>query len=171
MLIGYARHGKDTVADVLVNTFGLRKEDSSRFAGRQVMMPYFKSIGIEYPDFEACYQDRVNHRKEWYDEIRRYNTPDNARLAREIYQVADMYVGIRSIDEFNAVKKERLFDYAIWVDRSKHLPPESQTSNTMTKDVADYVIDNNGTLGQLVQNTRGLYVDLMSLETNFGKDK
>ena len=164
MLVGYARHGKDTVADILVETFGLRKEDSSQFAGKQVMMPYFASKGIVYPDWESCYKDRVNHRQEWFEQIKAYNTPDEARLAREIYEVSDIYVGIRRKEEFEAVKREGLFNYSIWVDRSKHAPPEPTTSNTMTKEMADYVIDNNGTLEQLITATIALYWDLISLE-------
>lgn len=164
MILGYARHGKDTVADILVNTFGLKKEDSSQFAGKQVMMPYFASKGLFYPDWSACYADRANHRKEWFEQIKAYNTPDEARLAREIYEVSDIYVGIRRKEEFQAVKAEGLFNYSIWVDRSKLMPAEPTDSNTMTRDMADYVIDNNGTLEQLIITTRALYWDLISLE-------
>ena len=165
MILGYARHGKDTVADILVKSFGLKKGDSSRFAGKQVMLPYFESIGIHYADFEECYKDRVNHRQEWFEQIAAYNTPDNARLAREIYQVSDMYVGMRRKEEFDAVKNARLFDYAIWVDATKRgIPVEPFTSNTMNPSMAGYVIDNSGTLEQLEIKTRALYWDLVSLE-------
>ena len=128
------------------------------------MLPYFESIGIKYKDFEECYQDRVNHRQEWFEQIKAYNTPDKARLAREIYSDSDIYVGIRAIEEFEAVKAEGLFNYSIWVDRSKHIAPESAASNTITKEMADYVIDNNGTLEDLKTRTRALYIDLISLE-------
>ena len=164
MILGYARHGKDTVANILVETFGLTKEDSSQFAGKQIMMPYFASKGVIYSSWDECYADRVNHRQEWFEQISAYNTPDPARLAREIYEVSDMYVGMRRKEEFEAVKAAGLFDYSIWVDRSKHLPPEPSTSNTMSITDADYVIDNNGTLEQLITNTRALYWDLISLE-------
>ena len=164
MILGYARHGKDTVADILVNNLGLKKEDSSQFAGKQVMMPYFASKGIVYPDWSTCYADRVNHRQEWFEQIAAYNTPDSARLAREIFEVSDIYVGIRRKEEFEAVKKKGLFNYSIWVDRSKLLPPEPTTSNTMTKEMADYVIDNHGTLEDLKIRTLALYWDLISLE-------
>jgi len=164
MILGYARHGKDTVADILSTNLGLTKEDSSQFAGKQVMMPYFASKGVVYPDWAACYADRVNHRQEWFEQIAAYNTPDEARLAREIYAVSDIYVGIRRKEEFAAVKKEGLFNYSIWVDRSKHIAPEPTTSNTMTKEMADYVIDNNGTLEELKIKTLALYWDLISLE-------
>ena len=169
MILGYARHGKDTVADILVNDFGLRKEDSSQFAGKQIMMPYFARKGIDFASWDECYADRVNHRQEWFEQIKAYNTPDEARLAREIYAVSDIYVGIRRKEEFQAIKKEGLFDYSIWVDRSEYLDPEALTSNTMTMNMADYVIDNNGTKDQLVKRTRNLYWDLISLEHAAGK--
>jgi hypothetical protein len=164
MILGYARHGKDTVADILSTNLGLTKEDSSQFAGKQVMMPYFASKGIVYPDWSACYADRVNHRQEWFEQIKAYNTPDEARLAREIYAVSDIYVGIRRKEEFEAARSQRLFDYSIWVDRSEHVAPEPTTSNTMTPEMANYVIDNNGTLEQLKVKTLALYWDLISLE-------
>jgi len=164
MILGYARHGKDTVADILSTTLGLTKEDSSQFAGKQVMMPYFASKGVVYPDWAACYADRVNHRQEWFEQIKTYNTPDETRLAREIYEVSDIYVGIRRKEEFEAVKREGLFNYSIWVDRHKHVAPEPTTSNMMNPGMADYIIDNNGTLEQLKVETLALYWNLISLE-------
>lgn len=164
MILGYARHGKDTVANILVDTHGLKKEDSSQFAGKQIMMPYFAAKGVNYASWNECYADRVNHRQEWYEQISGYNTPDKARLAREIYKESDIYVGIRCAKEFAAAKSEGLFQYSIWVDRSKHLPPEPVTSNTITREIADYVIDNNGTLEELKVRTNSLYWDLVSLE-------
>jgi dephospho-CoA kinase len=164
MILGYARHGKDTVAEILSQAFGLTMVSSSHAAGKKIMLPYFQSVGIHYRDFEECYQDRVNHRQEWYEQIAAYNTPDKARLAREIYAESDIYVGIRSREEFDAAKAAGLFQYSIWVDRSKHVAPEPAASNTIGKDAADYVIDNNGTLEQLKIEARSLYVNLISLE-------
>ena len=164
MILGHARHGKDTVAEILRDNLGLKFVSSSHAAGIKIMLPYFRSIGIEYPDFETCYADRVNHRQEWYEQIKAYNTPDRARLAREIYSEADIYVGIRNPAEFEAIKAEGLFNYALWVDRSKHEQPESLASSQMTEAHADYTIDNNGTLEQLKRNTLALYWDLISLE-------
>jgi len=106
----------------------------------------------------------VNHRQDWYEQIKAYNTPDGARLAREIYKNNDIYVGMRSVAELEAVHKEGLYDYSIWVDRSKHVAPESSTSCSVTRVMADYVLDNNGTLEQLKVKTLALYWDLISLE-------
>lgn len=164
MILGYARHGKDTVAEILRDTHGVQFVSSSFAAAEKVMVPYFRTKGIEYTNLDECYADRVNHRQEWFEQISAYNTPDKARLAREIYAVSDAYVGIRAVEEFNAVKKEGLFDYSIWVDRSKHEAPESTASNTITPDMANYILDNNGTLEQLKIRASNLYLDLLSLE-------
>jgi hypothetical protein len=45
-----------------------------------------------------------------------------------------------------------VFDYAIWVDRLDHLPPEPPTSMSLEIWMADYVIDNNGSLEELERN-------------------
>jgi hypothetical protein len=45
-----------------------------------------------------------------------------------------------------------VFDYAIWVDRSDHLPPESKDSMSLEQWMADFTIDNNGTLEELEFN-------------------
>lgn len=164
MILGYARHGKDTVAEILRDAYGLKFISSSFAAAEKVMVPYLRSKGIEYGDLDECYADRVNHRQEWYEQIGAYNTPDAARLAREIYTVADIYVGMRDVREFEAVRAQHLFDYSIWVDRSKIVAPEPTTSITVTKEMANYVIDNNGTLEELNIRARSLYVDLVSLE-------
>ena len=164
MILGYARHGKDTVAEILHNDLGLSFVSSSFTAAEKVMIPYFASKGIVYPDLATCYADRVNHRQEWFEQIKAYNTPDLAKLAREIYSENDIYVGIRNVEEFVAARDQRLFDYSIWVDRSKHVAPEPSTSNTINASMATHVIDNNGTLEELRIKTVALYWDLISLE-------
>jgi hypothetical protein len=164
MILGYARHGKDTVAEIYRDSLGLNCISSSHAAAEKVMMPYFASKGVIYDNVEACFADRVNHRQEWFEQIKAYNTPDKAKLAREIYSVGDVYVGIRDYVELDVIKAERLYDYSIWVDRSKHQPPEAITSCSVTPAMANYVLNNNGTLEQLRVQALSLYWDLISLE-------
>lgn len=164
MIMGYARHGKDTVAEILQTNLNLKFASSSFAAAEKVMVPYFKSVSVTYPSLEVCYADRINHRAEWYEQIKAYNTPDGSRLAREIYAENDIYVGIRNVVEFEAIRDARLFNYSIWVDRSKHVPLEPTSSITVLPSMADYVIDNNGTLEELKIKTLALYWDLVSLE-------
>jgi hypothetical protein len=160
MIFGYARHGKDTVADILVRRFGVTAISSSLFAAESIMVPYFASKGITYPSLADCYADRVNHRAEWFDEIAAYNAVDLAKLTRNLYAKYQIYTGIRNDREFNQAKCEGLFDYSIWVDRSAHLPAEGANSNKMWPWMADYILDNNGTLEELESRASTLYMRL-----------
>lgn len=164
MVFGYARHGKDTAADIFAEEFGLTAMSSSLYAAKRVLVPYFEANGIHYNTFEECYADRVNHRAVWYDQIKAYNTPDGSKLGRDLLGEYDIYVGVRNVEEFNAIKAAGLFDYAIWVDRSAHQPPEHVSSNTMNISMADYVLNNNGTLEDLRANVKEMYAKLKRLQ-------
>ena len=109
-----------------------------------------------YASEEECYLDRHNHRAEWYDAICAYNQPDATRLGKEIFKQHDIYCGLRNKREFFAMKNTGVFDYAIWVDRSMHLPAESKKSMSLKQWMADYTIDNNGTLEELELNIKNL---------------
>lgn len=151
MLIGHARHGKDTVCDLLKKHYGFQFRSSSDFVNERAVFPVL-APKYGYTSLEQCYDDRVNHRQEWYELLREYNGDDPARLGRELFAENDIYCGLRHREEFDAMKREGVFDVCVWVDASDRLPPESAESMTMTKDDADLVIDNNGSLNDLTLN-------------------
>ena len=105
-----------------------------------------------YTDEEECYADRHNHRKLWYDMINDYCKDDLARLGRNLFAEHDIYCGLRNKREFFAMQNEEIFDYAIWVDRSDHLPHEDNNSMTIEQWMCNYTIDNNGDLKRLEKN-------------------
>lgn len=148
MIMGHARHGKDTACEYLRDKHGLTFKSSSEAACEIVIYPTLKELH-GYKTIEECFNDRVNHRQTWYDLIRRYNLKNPTRLAQDIYATNDIYCGIRSIHEFDAIEAAGLFDLSIWIDASHRLPAESQDSCTVTKQDADIVISNNGTVEQL----------------------
>jgi hypothetical protein len=43
-----------------------------------------------YKTSEECFEDRVNHRSEWYDMICEYNLNDKAKLAKGILEITVM---------------------------------------------------------------------------------
>ena len=155
LVIGHGRHGKDTVCEILGNEYGYSFESSSRFCSKLFIFNDLKEK-YGYVDEEQCYADRHNHRAEWYDAICDYNVPDPARLGREIFHAHDIYCGLRNKKEFHAMKNSGVFDYAIWVDRSDYLPPENKNSMSLEQWMADYTIDNNGTLDDLKFNVKQL---------------
>lgn len=149
MVIGHARHGKDSVCNILRDKFGLSFVSSSYFVAEKAVRPYLAKLGRSYATLEDCYADRVNHRSDWFDAIAAYNSNDPARLGRELFAEYSIYCGIRNIKEFNALREEKAFDVCFWVDAGLRLDPEPFSSNTLTMDCANYIINNNGPVENL----------------------
>lgn len=156
MIIGHGRHGKDTVGNRIAWRLGLRSQCSSRYAAREAIYKRrYELFSEDYltgdlikdgPDakeedvVERLYADRASHRETWKAAICDFNKDDKARLARGLYSEADIYVGLRSRDEFLAARP--LFDLAIWVDACERLPLEETLE--VTADDCDIIITNNG---------------------------
>ncbi len=157
LVLGYSRHGKDTVSEMLRDKYQTRFVSSSMFCAEHVILaginaettPKLAKLKGDYNNPAECFDDRHNHRSLWYDTIRAFNRPDATALGRAIFEDHDVYCGLRSKAELNALKNAGLVDYIIWVDRSDHLPPEGPASCTVEPWMADYVLDNNGTLEDL----------------------
>jgi dephospho-CoA kinase len=148
LLIGSARHGKDTVAEMLSAMCGITFESSSMAAARIFLFDKLKDK-YGYKTFGDCFEDRMNRRAEWHAEICEYNKDDKARLAKDILATSDMYVGMRSNVEVEECLRQGLFNLVIAVyDPRKRL--EDATSfdiNIWAK--ADIVIPNSGSLEDL----------------------
>ena len=50
------------------------------------------------------------------------------------------------------MQNEEIFDYAVWVDRTDHLPLEDPSSMSIEQWMCNYTIDNNGDLARLRKN-------------------
>ena len=151
LIIGYGRHGKDTVSEYMAKKYNMKYNSSSWHCAANVCYPALKRK-YKYKSVKECFDDRSNHRAEWYDLISAYCDDDHARIGREIFSFSNIYCGVRNKREFRAIRNNGLYDYSIWVDRSDHLPPEDPSSNTLSEFMADFTIDNNGTLDQLYKN-------------------
>jgi hypothetical protein len=150
LVLGHARHGKDTAAEMLQQALGLTFCSSSKFAAEHVVRPALALSGIVYPSIGACFEDRVHHRKAWYEAIVSFNRDDPARLGRMIFGQYDVYVGLRSRVELQALREAKLFDLCLWIDANgRGVPPEPLDSCSVTAEDADVVVPNDGTLEQL----------------------
>lgn len=149
LILGYARHGKDTVAELLRDDYGFSFTSSSMFVAEECLWDHWGCA--VYPDFEAMYADRVNHRKLWMEMISAYNTPDKTKTASTMLSRGfDMYVGMRRHDELLACQEAGIFDFIIWVDASLRHPPETGSMDiTEENSGADYTLFNNGKLEEL----------------------
>jgi len=162
MVVGHARHGKDTVCEILNKNFGYTFQSSSLFVAENVIYPVLKEK-YGYTSVDECYNDRHNHRSEWFDLIIEHNERDASRLGREIYEEYDIYCGLRNKREFRALKNIGAFTMSIWVDRSEHLPPEEKSSMTIEEYMTDFTIDNNRDLVQLEENVNNLATHKLGL--------
>jgi hypothetical protein len=163
LILGFGRHGKDTVAEILRDEHGFKFISSSMFCAGRVMMPFFDRFnpfgehvaGFDdrlfhsYPTVEACFDDRHNFRDIWHQQIAAWNKDDRTKLSREILEVADIYVGMRSLAEYEAAK--HLYDDIWWVDATgRGLPPEDKNSMNIEFNSAEMrLVNNNGSLEDL----------------------
>jgi len=145
LIIGYARHGKDTAPEYFRDFFGMSFLSSSQAALDLFLFDQLKEK-YGYETKAEAFADRVNHRTEWKEAICAYNTPDKARLAREILHTfgVDAYVGMRDSEEIEACTAAKLFNIVIWIDASDRLPPEPYESCPIDKSSAHFIIENNG---------------------------
>jgi hypothetical protein len=144
-IFGQARHGKDAAAEYWAEHFGLTYQSSSMAAAQIFIFDALKDK-YGYKTLEECFEDRVNHRTEWFDLITAYNAEDETKLGTEIVKLTGCYVGMRRMEEAVACKKKGVFDILIWIDASERVPAEDVSSCTITKEVTDFTIHNNGTL-------------------------
>ena len=159
LIIGHARHGKDSVAEMLHDTHGYKFVSSSMFVGQEIL---WDNWGVAcYDSFDHMFADRVNHRKLWADMITAYNTPDKTKTASTMLSRGyDLYVGMRRRDELEACLEADVFDEIVWVDRSQHLPDEPADSMDLLATDADCIIDNNGTLEDLALTVKDFADDM-----------
>lgn len=155
LIVGHGRHGKDTLAEIFQEHFGLSFMASSQAASDIFIYDELKDK-YGYESAVECFEDRSNHRAEWYQMICDYNKDDRARLAKGILSKSDCYVGMRDEPEIKECLSQGLFDLIIWVDASERHPQESAESFNIKKSVADVVVYNNGTLEEFTKKAINL---------------
>ena len=162
LILGNMRSGKDTLGELFKEYFGMTYKSSSEMAMEIFLFDMLKEKH-GYETMQECFEDRVNHRQTWYLSICDYNKYDKARLAKDILEGHDCYVGMRDLEEFNASKD--LFDVIIWVDASKRLGT-SEYTNKIPVGEADMVITNDGTFEDFKEKARLIGSMLFDPETD-----
>lgn len=148
LIIGHAKHGKDTVAEMIRDNMELKFVSSSVFVAEEIIWPLWGQH--RYPTFKEMFDDRVNYRPTWFNLIAAYNTPDQTKTATTIFSRGyDMYVGMRRRAELEACKEAKLFDLVLWVDAKTRHPVEGFDSMELREQDADVIIDNNGSVEDL----------------------
>lgn len=148
LVIGHARHGKDTVCEILKDKYGYSFMSSSEYCAENIIFPHLAPL-YGYTTYTDCFTDRVNHRSEWFNIIREYNGSDPARLGKEIWSKYDIYCGLRNVEEMKTLRADSVYDLSIWVDAGNRVPKEDCSSITIDATMADYILDNSGSLEDL----------------------
>ena len=151
LVLGHGGHGKGAFCKLLTQLYGAECLSSS-IAALPHIWPSLRESGwgadgsSYFKDPEHAFESRYCCRELWKELITLLNTPDKTTLTREVLSRADVYDGMRCAEEFAASR--HLFDYVVWVDASARVGTVDPTL-TISRDVADLVIDNNGTLDDL----------------------
>lgn len=146
VVIGPKRSGKDTVCGLLGSPY---KSTSQVFAPRAVKR--FADHGLcQYRSVQACFDDRGQHRQQWFDWIRAYTKVNPARLGREVFRTVDVLCGCRSRFELAVIRAKFPDALVVWVDASTRVPPTAEAMDVTAQD-ADVTVNNNGTLSETRQ--------------------
>lgn len=149
-VIGHKGHGKDTVADLISKHSNLRCTGSSVRALEIFLFDILKEKH-GYKTIEEAYEDRDSCRQDWFDAIQAYNTPDKTKLATQIMQDSDVYIGMRDNEELQACLQEGVFDIVIGVlDPRK--PKEVGSNKINVEKSSNLLITNDGDLQDLESN-------------------
>lgn len=143
MLLGWGRSGKGTFCEVAAS-MGITAMSSSKMASE---IGLFDELAEKHghSSQETFYPNRHIDRDGCYNAICAFVKDDPAKLGRAIFSKYDIYDGCRDgIKELPAIQQEGLFDISIWIDAGDRVPPEPTSSNSVTKAMADIVIENTG---------------------------
>lgn len=152
LILGHARHGKDTVAELLRERYGLQFDATSKMVSDLLIFDKLKDRH-GYINSQQCFDDRANHREEWFQEIAEYNKDDKTRLVTKVLGVSYCYVGLRNLEEFEACLDKKIFDMVIWVDASQRVVPEGSSLFNIPMDHPgiNLIINNDGNLESLIE--------------------
>lgn len=165
LVLGYSRHGKDTVAEYISGKYGLTLSSATHMAAELFIYDALKDK-YGYNSIDSCVLDRTNHRQEWFDLFNDYCKDDETRFIREVLQKSDIYVGLREKTQILKAISEKLFDIIIWVDASDRLPVD-KTAFTVTPDIADHIVDNNDTLEECFNCVDVIFSDKLTNNMDF----
>jgi len=104
-------------------------------------LPWWKRLW--YWNSDRCWRKhRRNNRQYWANKIGEYNQGDPVRLYRDCLQNQNFLTGIRLRHEFEALKRAKLCDLWIWIDRPGCVDP---TCEITAKD-CNLTLKNHGSL-------------------------
>lgn len=133
LICGDGGSGKDTVAKLIQQIWGLPYKSSTSYVAAQMMWPQVQQGVFEtefawkdsierdaFKDLDDFYNQRSNHRRFWADWIDRYNrlSISGAQLYIDSVKAGNhILTGLRKVHEVTAFQATGIPDLSIWVDR------------------------------------------------------
>lgn len=155
LILGHAEHGKTTVGATMAKLMGIDCADSS-WTAFQLIKPQLRQHFPEIVLDKDLYATKYQHRTLWKNLISDLCEEDPTTLARHILNLCPMYVGMRSLREFEA--SAHLFDHIFYVDatgaaRTGKLlafdDPSMEIDKQVAIDKGAIVFDNSQDLSEL----------------------
>lgn len=85
---------------------------------------------------------------------------NNGIVAALVYQKVPVYFGVNTTEEFDAIMREGIADFVVYIDSQKRLTEKgvylTDTSQKITKDAAHVIVENNGTISDFLRKLDGL---------------
>lgn len=134
-IVGYGRHGKDFVGEIISKFTYLKYGGSCSWHA----LPYIaEELGI-HP--QIAWEQRHDHRNFWYEYCNYLRRDDPSFLIKKVLAAGDLVVGVRDKVELHDMQKHQLVLSTIWVDAAPRITYVDPTV-TFTKADANIVLQN-----------------------------
>lgn len=150
IVVGDSQHGKDTVGRFIEKHSDLKCTASSEVA-LEIFLFDILSAKYGYKTIQEAYENRHKNRKEWFEAIQKYNKEDKTRLAREVLERGNVYLGMRDPQELQACIEQDVVDWVLGVFDPRK-PRETHSKIVDVFEMSDYLIINNQGLEELEQS-------------------
>jgi hypothetical protein len=149
LFVGHGRAGKDTSAEMFCEITGLR------FAGtfsKYLIKFVAPKLGLSEEEAYARRHESDAMRTFWFETGNEVRKDDPALLAKMAFENGDVSGGVRGLPEIEAIRRDRVADLIVWVDRAVPTDPTLEFG----PEFADVVLPNHGTIDELRERVSAL---------------
>jgi len=161
ILCGHSRHGKGECAAILESYYGLRSHSSSWVAKEQVYA-LSPELQAKYSNAWDAHKNRHEDRPIWYKAIQAINTPCKHTLADIVFELGDVYDGMRDREELRSCVNEYADLLTVWVFNPT-VKAEESSSNSIRAADCDIVLMNAGTLPDFQRKIKRVFCNFMGV--------
>lgn len=166
LVLGHARHGKDTVAERLAERLNISYTPASLIAAELI----YDKFPVTFNSPEDAYNKRAQYRTVWFDTIAERCERNKTFLADLVFETNLIYAGTRAKDELDAIIT-KYKPIIIWVDASERCSPEHPDSMQIEYRRGWLRLTNNSTEEDLLKKVDLLVDQLLAYPARTKWDK